>query len=272
MTKTFTPVSGAARERGVCRGRRRQLVPAEASGRLARPFVGLRRRMAEPVDSLHLRFAVAAHVVVGRQFGDELTDAARGSGRRSAVSPARTRASTSSRVGWLFTGGSVTLRSGSEASERCRLDALRHGAPLGDELDRDAVRRHARVPAARLRDHSVLRGHGALLGVHVRARAQLQDRAARPEARAARGRGHLLQPDLLRLLGRQDLGGDRHPLPRRDADLHRHPRGRLRARADGPWVLARDGRLAGRRRVRRYRFGRLLGEARRRRPRSARPL
>ena len=58
-------------------GRRgaRNLLPAGPGARLARPFLGLGGRVAEPVEELGLLLGVAANLVVLRQVLDELEDA-----------------------------------------------------------------------------------------------------------------------------------------------------------------------------------------------------
>ena len=62
----------------------------------------------------------------------------------------------SSRVGSAMTPKSLSLGRRAGCAEcpcqRSRSDAARDGPPLGAQLDRHAVRRHPRVPAARLRD------------------------------------------------------------------------------------------------------------------------
>ena len=186
----------------------------------------------------------------GRQAGRRRAPArARGSGRRSAASQAR-RGRRRRRGSARGPSGESLALGSSRAQDKCRRrDAPRHGPAVGAQLDRHALRAHARLPAARLRDDPVRLRDPALLGLHLRPGRQLPDRAPRPAPRAARRALHLRQPALLRLLDRQDLGGDGHAVPRNDADLHRRARERDRARADGARLLVRRPRLADRRRA-----------------------
>ena len=72
--------------------------PSRAGLRLARPVLGLGRRVAEAVEQLHLLLAVAPHPW-SRAGRRSAPGRARGAGRRSAASQDRRVASTSSRVG-----------------------------------------------------------------------------------------------------------------------------------------------------------------------------
>ena len=174
-------VHARARQRVVGRRRRRELVPPEPRRRLARALVGLRRGVAEPVEPLHLLLGVPAHVVVGRQPVDELAHA-----RPELVGEVRRRRPDE---GVDVVAGRVALhrrerlaRVDRGARTHRRPDAVRHRPPLGAQHDGHALRPDARVPAARLRDDPLRRRHFALHRLHLLARAELPDRAARPAA------------------------------------------------------------------------------------------
>ena len=79
----------AVRERLVGRRGARHLVPARPRARLAPALLGLRRRVAEPVEQLHLLLGVAAHRVVRPAGRGRAPARARGAGTRNAASRAR---------------------------------------------------------------------------------------------------------------------------------------------------------------------------------------
>ncbi len=194
--------------------------------------------------------------------------------RRHRRAPTRQRRRTRSRGGC----GGRSRRTGSQRSDRAatpvrlnvssvvsphaataehRADAADDGRPLGAQPHRHALHPHARVRAARVRDHPLRRGDPDLPRDRNRRRADAADSPLRPAARRPCGALPLAEPALVRLRTREDERLDDRPDPGRDPDLRGVDRACVRARAAVTAVLARGHRLLrgrrprGARRVRR---------------------
>ena len=190
--------------------------------RLARPFVGLRRGVAEAVEPLHLLLGVAAHLVVRAAALRRAREPERGAGRRSAGS--RDRRARRRRRGSARPCRARSLSIGSKgAPSPAPVDLMLLGTVLLWALNITVTKyvlEHGFQPLA-YADDPLLRRDCALLGLHLLARALVPHR---PVATQLVALAALLifvnQIGFVYALDTSSastVGAD----PRHDADLHR---------------------------------------------------